>query len=135
MESFKESEYNEICYKLNDACDGKIQINAEDAENILNLISKLLTMNVETQREKIAQNYYQLVSEASIIESLGQDNADESLVQYLKSNYDTKKAYDEYENVLSAHDLDQMGNTAPTAFSNEPIVEQRESKSKLEVTN
>ena len=126
METFKEREYNEICCKLNDACDGKVKIDPKDAEQILNLISKLLTMNVDSQREKVAQNYYQLVSEASIIESLGQDDVDELLVHYLKSNYDCKKAYDGYEDVVTAHDMGSMGGT-------DEISEQRESKSKLEV--
>lgn len=102
--SVKESEVNEICYKLINACDEKAKLDAKDAEQILQLISKLISMNVDKRREDVEASIYECLGEASIIESLGADNADETFVHYLTSTYAKV-----YEDVVTTHDFDSMG--------------------------
>lgn len=100
----KESEVNDICYKLCYACDEKISLDATDAEEILSLISKLISMNVDKRREEVEASIYECLGEASIIESLGEENVDETFVHYLTSTYAKV-----YEDVVTTHDFDSMG--------------------------
>jgi hypothetical protein len=105
MDSFiKESDVNDICYKLLDASEQKIQLSPNDAEDILSLVSKLISMNVDKRREEVEASIYECLGEASIIESLGDDNIDETFVHYLTSTYAKV-----YEDVLTTHDFDSMG--------------------------
>jgi hypothetical protein len=105
MESWiKESDVNELCYKLLDASEEKTNLTPNDAEEILSLISKLISMNVDKRREEVEASIYECLGEASIIESLGEDNVDETFVHYLTSTYAKV-----YEDVLTTHDFDTMG--------------------------
>jgi len=110
----KESEVNDICYKLLDASEEKIKLDPNDAEEILSLISKLISMNVDKRREEVEASIYECLGEASIIESLGEDNVDETFVHYLTSTYAKV-----YEDVLTTHDFDTMGPVS-TETSEEP---------------
>jgi hypothetical protein len=119
MDTFiKESEVNDICCKLLDASEEKSILDPNDADDILSLISKLISMNVDKRREEVEASIYECLGEASIIESLGEDNIDETFVHYLTSTYAKV-----YEDVLTTHDFDSMGGSSTLTEEVTPFVE------------
>ena len=92
--TIKESDVNAICYKLVDAAEERSKLEPADAEEILNLISNLISMNVDKRREEVEASIYECLGEASIIDNLGDENIDETFVHYLTSTY--AKTYEDH---------------------------------------